>query len=76
MALQPLAELKDFQLVDSDQDCRGWTVRDAAGQQVGTVRDMLVDTECRGRCANRAVADDLKPAAAQVQGHASLSVDQ
>lgn len=45
MALIPLAELEDFQLVDSDQDCRGWPVLDAAGQQVGTVREMLVDTD-------------------------------
>lgn len=45
MALTLLAELKDFQLVDSDQDCRGWPVRDTAGQSLGTVHDMLVDTE-------------------------------
>lgn len=45
MALTPLAELEDFQLVDSDQDCRGWPVLDAVGQQVGTVREMLVDTD-------------------------------
>ncbi len=45
MALQALAELKDFKLADSDQDCRGWTVHDAAGQRIGTVREMLVDTE-------------------------------
>lgn len=31
MARTLLAELKDFQLVDSDQDCRGWPVRDAYG---------------------------------------------
>lgn len=45
MALIPLAELEDFQLVDSDQDCRGWPVLDAAGRQVGSVREMLVDTD-------------------------------
>jgi sporulation protein YlmC with PRC-barrel domain len=45
MALTPFAELDDFQLVDSDQDCRGWPVLDATGQQVGTVREMLVDTD-------------------------------
>jgi hypothetical protein len=44
MTLTPLAELEDFQLVYSDQDCRGWPVLDAAGRQVGTVREMLVDT--------------------------------
>ena len=45
MAIKPLAELEDFELLDSDQDCRGWTVVDAAGRRVGTVSDMLADTE-------------------------------
>lgn len=45
MALAPLAELDDFELVDSDQDCRGWPVVDGSGQPVGTVRELLVDTE-------------------------------
>ena len=45
MTIKPLAELEDFEPVDSDQDCRGWTVVDAAGQQIGRVREMLADTE-------------------------------
>lgn len=45
MALIPFAELDNFQLVDSDQDCRGWPVMDATGQQVGCVRELLVDTD-------------------------------
>lgn len=45
MVLTPLAELEDFQLVDVDQDCRGWSVHDADGRDIGTVRELLVDTE-------------------------------
>ncbi len=32
-------------MADSDQDCRGWPLLNPAGKQVGTVRDMLVDTD-------------------------------
>ncbi len=45
MAIKPLAELDDFSLVNSGQDCRGWTVMDASGARVGTVKEMLVDTD-------------------------------
>jgi len=45
MAIKPLAELDDFDLVNSDQDCRGWTVVDPSGKPLGTVSDMLVDTD-------------------------------
>lgn len=45
MTLRQLSELDDFKLSDSEQDCRGWTVVNAAGLPIGTVHDMLVDTE-------------------------------
>lgn len=45
MAIRPLNELDDCQLVNSDQDCRGWSVIGPAGTVVGTVREMLVDTD-------------------------------
>lgn len=45
MAIRPLKELDDFKLVHSDQDCRGWPVVDAAGNQIGRVGEMLVDTD-------------------------------
>ena len=45
MALVPLSQLDDYDLVNSDQDCRGWAVRDAAGNQLGTVREMVVNTD-------------------------------
>lgn len=45
MAFKSLSELDDYQLANSDQDCRGWDVVNASGTRVGTVREMLVDTE-------------------------------
>jgi uncharacterized protein (TIGR02271 family) len=45
MAFKSLSELDDYQLTNSDQDCRGWDVVNASGTQIGTVREMLVDTE-------------------------------
>lgn len=45
MTLVPLSQLDDYDLVNSDQDCRGWTVRDAAGNQIGKVREMVVNTD-------------------------------
>lgn len=45
MAIRPLNELDDYQLADSDQDCRGWSVLGPAGNQIGRVSEMLVDTD-------------------------------
>jgi sporulation protein YlmC with PRC-barrel domain len=45
MAFKSLSELDDYQLARNEQDCRGWDVVNAAGTRIGTVRDMLVDTE-------------------------------
>ncbi len=52
MAHVLLDDTKDWELVDSDQDLRGWEVRDANGNPVGTVGGMAVDTE-------RAVVDTI-----------------
>lgn len=45
MAIKPLSELDDYDLVNSDQDCRGWTVMDEWNNRVGKVDEMLVDTD-------------------------------
>lgn len=45
MAIRPLKELHDYELANSSQDCRGWPVVDAAGNRIGTVSEMLVDTD-------------------------------
>ena len=42
---QPLSTLHDYQLTNNDQDVRGWPVKDAAGKLLGTVRELLVDTD-------------------------------
>jgi len=41
----PYSELKDYELVNKGQDIRGWPVKDGAGSSLGTVKDMLVDTQ-------------------------------
>jgi hypothetical protein len=45
MARAPLSQLADYQLVDKDQDIRGWPVRDESGKQLGTIRYLIMDTE-------------------------------
>ena len=45
MARVLLSETKDWVLEDKDQDLRGWEVRDAKGQRIGAVGDMIVDTD-------------------------------
>lgn len=43
MARFRLQDTDDWTLVHDDQDVRGWRVIDAAGRDVGTVEDMVVD---------------------------------
>lgn len=45
MAHVLLSETKDWVLEDDDQDLRGWEVRDVKGQRIGTVGDLIVDTD-------------------------------
>lgn len=45
MARAPLSELDDWQLTDDDQDIRGCDVVDASGAVVGTVSELIADTE-------------------------------
>jgi len=45
MTVEPLSNLDDVKLVNSGQDCRGWSVVDALGTELGTVSEMLVDKE-------------------------------
>jgi photosynthetic reaction center H subunit len=39
-----LDEMSDLQVADGDPDIRGWDVRTADGEKVGTVKDLVVDT--------------------------------
>ncbi len=45
MTRKPLAELDDWELVYDDQDLRGRQLLDATGAPIGTVREMIVDTD-------------------------------
>ena len=39
-----LRDLGNYKVADGYPDPRGWTVRSADGRDVGTVRDLIVDT--------------------------------
>jgi hypothetical protein len=43
--LMHLADAHDLQVADGDPDIRGWDVRTADGEKVGTVKDLVVDTQ-------------------------------
>lgn len=45
MGLLPLSKMDDYELVDKDQDLRGWKVQDATGNKLGKVAEMMVDTD-------------------------------
>lgn len=45
MSRLPLAEADDWQLVDDDQDIRGWPLRDLNNRKIGTIDDLIADTE-------------------------------
>ncbi len=45
MAVQRLSKLADWRLVDESQDLRGRPLYDRDGNRVGTIDDMLVDTD-------------------------------
>lgn len=40
-----LSKSDDWKLENEEQDIRGWTVRDAAGNDLGTVTDLIASTE-------------------------------
>ena len=40
-----LDTLSDWQLVNEEQDIRGWPVRSVEGQEYGKIEDMLVDKD-------------------------------
>lgn len=39
-----LEDMSDLQVADGDPDIRGWDVRTADGEKIGTVKDLVVDT--------------------------------
>ncbi len=45
MAIVYYSQQDEYDLVNSGQDCMGWTVVDQAGNQLGTVSEMLINTD-------------------------------
>lgn len=45
MTILALTDDGDYHVVHPDQDCRGWLAVDAAGQPLGRVKDLMIDTE-------------------------------
>jgi uncharacterized protein (TIGR02271 family) len=45
MAKTPLSKSDEYELVDKDRDIRGWKVQDHAGNVLGKVEELIVDTE-------------------------------
>ncbi|MGI9034881.1 MAG: YsnF/AvaK domain-containing protein [Pyrinomonadaceae bacterium] len=41
----PYSKQDEYDLVNSGQNCLGWTVVDQAGNEIGTVTEMLINTE-------------------------------
>ncbi|GIV95996.1 MAG: hypothetical protein KatS3mg057_0653 [Herpetosiphonaceae bacterium] len=44
MARARLNELRDWQLDQEDQDIRGWELKEQTGHTIGTIDDLIVDT--------------------------------
>lgn len=45
MSIVRYSDQSEFDLSHSEQDCRGWTVVDEAGNTLGTVSELLIDTD-------------------------------
>jgi stress response protein YsnF len=45
MAIVAYSQQDEFDLVNSGQDCMGWTVIDQAGNNIGEVNEMLIETD-------------------------------
>ena len=45
MTLHKLGELNDWELEDSDQDVRGRRLRAPSGEDLGLIKDLMVDLE-------------------------------
>jgi uncharacterized protein (TIGR02271 family) len=45
MAIVAYSKQNEFDLVHTGQDCRGWTVTDQAGNNIGTVTELLLNTD-------------------------------
>ena len=61
--IAPLSELDDFEVAEGYPDIRGWHVASADGQEVGKVRDLLIDVDqMRTRYLNVRLTKELAAA--------------
>ncbi len=47
MALKRVSDTKDWELSNDDQDIRGWRVVGGAGDDLGTIDDLTIDTDAK-----------------------------
>jgi sporulation protein YlmC with PRC-barrel domain len=64
MAVTPLTDLQDWQLVDDDQDIRGKRLVDMTGKFLGTIEQMMVNTEAERVDSVRTETGELYPVGA------------
>ena len=67
--LRPLADLPALRLADGARDVRGWEVRDAGGEVLGLVTDLLADPD-------RLVSEFLVVSDKAMSGEAIVPVDK
>ena len=64
MAVTPLSELRGWQLVNDEQDLRGRRLVDSAGKVLGTIEQMMVNTDAERVDSVRSDSGELYPVGA------------
>ena len=64
MAVTPLSDLRDWQLADDDQDIRGKRLVDTTGKFLGTIQQLMVNTDAERVDSVRTESGELYPVGA------------
>ena len=64
MAVTPLSDLKDWQLANDHQDIRGKRLVDTTGKVLGTIEELIVNTDAERVDSVRTERGDLFPVGA------------
>ena len=64
MPVTPLSDLRDWQLVSDDQDLRGRQLVDSTGKALGTIEQMMVNTDAERVDSVRTDTGELYPVGA------------
>jgi hypothetical protein len=64
MAVTPLSDLQDWELVDGRQDLRGRRLRDSTGKVLGTIDQMMVNTDAERIDSIRSDTGEVYPVGA------------